>query len=72
MGWLNFTSSSAPPNTFDEEIRSSSGDRLDAMLEKEVVNEHFAMSIPTVQACINLICGTVAQLPIKEMLLEQL
>lgn len=65
MGWLNFTSSSAPPNTFDEEIRSSSGDRLDAMLEKEVVNEYFAMSIPTVQACINLICGTVAQLPIN-------
>ena len=64
MGWLSFTSPSAPPSNISDEIRCGSGDRLDAMLEKEVVNEHFAMSIPTVQACVNLICGTIAQLPI--------
>lgn len=62
ISWLEFASSEP---SYNEEIRSSGGDRLEAMLcDYGALNEELALSIPAVQACVNLICGTVAQGPI--------
>ena len=65
IGWFDFAISDTEPIYQEERRNIGTGDSLESLLGgSSSMDEDTALSIPTVQACVNLICSTVAQGPI--------
>lgn len=65
MGWLDFAINNEEPYYQEEKRSIGTGESLESLLSNhKYMTEDMALSIPTVQACVNLICGTIAQGPI--------
>ena len=65
MGFLDFfrRKTEIRADTGSEQIASDV--LLKALLDKEAVTKDMALQIPTVQACIDIIAGTISRLPVR-------